>query len=268
MMTDWFDDIARRRCARATERLHWRTATLTVACVAFLGWGCGDVQPAADPAGDAVGDTAATAAGDATSGEPTDAFRAPLALGGRLERSDDGFRFFACDNQAEGRMVEISPDPSAMFAEIGTDGALTVVVRIVGERITDIRYAGPSEVNCNRFPPDAIVEAWGNEPFWNLAVQQEITLFRTPEQQAGVRYTDGVWTGAGSNWVYDATLAPPAAGTADSQPAAAATRVRLELIETECRDGMSGARFPYRAVLIRDSERLEGCALEGRQAMR
>ena len=202
-------------------------------------------------------------------GETTASFRAPPALGGRLERSDDGFRFFACDNQGEGRMVEVAPDASALFAEISTDGALTVVVRMVGERITDIRYAGPSEVNCNRFPPDAIVEAWGNEPFWNLAVQREVTLFRTPEQLAGVRYTDGVWTGAGNGqWVYNGSLAPPTAGAADSQSDAAGARVRLELSETECRDGMSGARFPFRAVLIRASERFEGCALEGRQAMR
>lgn len=185
------------------------------------------------------------------------AFRVPAAVAGRLHASGGGLRFTACGEEGEGRAVEDAApqDAAALVAELGAGAAMPVMLRMVGDRITEIRYAGPGEVRCDRLPPDGVLEARGNEPFWNLIVEGDTATFRTPEQQDGILFVQGHWTRTGDRgWHYEA---------GDS----AGTTIRLELTESPCSDSMSGARFPYRAVFTRGNDRYEGCALEGRRAM-
>jgi uncharacterized membrane protein len=181
-------------------------------------------------------------------------------------------QFEACGDPATARAVQdASHQANDLIDELGGDGAITVLLRLAGDSITTIRYAGPGEIDCNRLPASALVEARGNEPFWSFSVEDESALFRTPELPDGVQYTDGLWTRAEVGmWTYEAERASAAMQGASADSALAArsqTRVRLDLTETECRDGMSGARYPYRAVLTRYGDTLEGCALEGRRAM-
>lgn len=189
------------------------------------------------------------------------AFRVPAAHAGRLDVSGDQLRFAACGEANEGRVVvDATQDASALVAELGAGSAIPVMLRMDGDRITDIRYAGPGEVRCDRLPPDAVVEARGNEPFWMLAVAGDTAVFRTPERQDGIAYAGGRWTRKGEDeWRYEASLA-------DATSAAGST-IELRLMEADCSDSMSGARFPYRAVLTLGTDRFEGCALEGRRAM-
>lgn len=190
------------------------------------------------------------------------AFRVPAAVAGRLAVSGGRLRFAACGQENEGRIVvdAAHEDVSALVAELGGGSAIPVLLRMDGDRVTDIRYAGPGEVSCDRLPPDAVLEARGNEPFWMLAVAGDTAVFRTPEQQQGIVYAGGRWTSPDENgWRYEASLTDAASNVG--------TTIELQLMESDCGDSMSGARFPYRAVLTRGTDRYEGCALEGRRAM-
>jgi uncharacterized membrane protein len=77
----------------------------------------------------------------------------------------------------------------------------------------------------------------------------------TPELPDGREYRHGTWKKIEAHrWQYRAER--------EDQRAF----LLLELDGTGCTDSMSGARFPFRAIVLRDGHRLEGCALEGTAA--
>jgi uncharacterized membrane protein len=134
---------------------------------------------------------------------------------------------------------------------------MAVLVRLDRDRLQEIRYAGAEGSRCDQLPPEGELQARGNEPFWMIRAEGTRARVHTPEEPDGAAYGDGTWTRAdGLRWRYEARRT-----RADRLE-----HLTLELTEERCVDSMSGARYPFRAVLTRDGNRMEGCALEGRQA--
>ena len=183
------------------------------------------------------------------------AFSAPASTAGRLSMAGGELRFRPC-GEAAATAVRDLPDGegSALVQEFGGDAGITVMARVEGGAIQEIRYAGLDGPDCDRLPPDADVQARGNEPFWRVDVDGSTATLRTPEAIEGIQYFGGAWTRpADGQWRFEATRAEPAGSLA------------LELTEGRCADSMSGARYPYRAAVTVDGQRMDGCALEGRR---
>jgi uncharacterized membrane protein len=175
------------------------------------------------------------------------------ALGARLE-----FRSCVAGSPAKEVTDLPSADAKTLIRDLGGGKPIPVLVRLDGQRVREIRYAGPSEVRCDKVLSEGELEAKGNEPFWSADVDHGEVVVRTPEQQAGVRYGNGFWTRPGpDHWIFQASR----------QDQGQVARLKLEITETLCFDSMSGARYPFRAVLDRDGARVTGCALEGRNGM-
>ena len=139
----------------------------------------------------------------------------------------------------------------------GRDGELSVLVRLNGERVEEIRYAAQEGPGCARLPSPNVVEARGNEPFWSIEVYGDSARLRVPLVPGGVVFTRGAWRRlAGGQWAYEARR-----GQSGREEF-----LLLQLTESRCVDSMSGARYPFRAALIRDGEPATGCAVEGRLA--
>lgn len=145
---------------------------------------------------------------------------------------------------------------AALVRELGGGGRrIPAMIRLEGDRIVEIRYAGPEGAGCDGLPPEGELEARGNEPFWHLRVDGTQALVRTPEEPDGRAYGEGEWSRPGEGrWLYRAR----------QDSAGGGERLRLELVKARCMDSMSAAWYPFRAVLGRGDTRMEGCALEGR----
>lgn len=187
-------------------------------------------------------------------------FHAPASRSGQLFLAGGELRFTPCGAGGEEVPVEDLPggEGAALIRELGGDDeSVTVMVRIAGRRLAEIRYGAPEGPGCDRLPPEGDVEARGNEPFWMVGVDGTAARLRTPEEQDGIAYRAGRWSRPdGARWIYEA----------QSEKPDAADRMTLTLTSGRCQDSMSGAHYPLRAVLTRGKDRMEGCALEGRKA--
>lgn len=184
------------------------------------------------------------------------AFRVPPSQAGRLALEEDELRFRACGEAGAGAIVEDveSGDGRRLLRALGTESnGIAVLVRLRGNQLQEIRYAGPEVPDCSRLPPRSQVEARGNEPFWFVRVEDDTAQLVTPEIPDGLDYGSGMWRQPGNLWQYEAERAQDGDGES----------LILELTEAPCADSMSGARYPFRAAVYRNGERLEGCALEG-----
>ncbi len=185
-------------------------------------------------------------------------FRVPASRSGRLVLAARKLRFVACGEEGDGITVEDLADGEGetLLRELGAgERGIAAMVRLDGNRLQQIRYAGAEGPDCVRLPPEGEVEARGNEPFWFVRVADAQVVARTPAEPDGVRYRDGKWSRPDAmRWRYEAR----AEHAEDEQ-------LTLELKEERCVDSMSGARYPFRAVLTRGGSRMEGCALEGRR---
>ena len=191
-----------------------------------------------------------------TATEPV-VFQAPRGWAGRLRRPEGGHGllvFVPCDSmKGPSPILRDLPDSSAAKLLASFGGSASVVIRLDGE-LREIRFAGPGEIDCAHLLSDGDLKAQGNEPFWSAVVDQGEVTVRTPERQDGVLYGSGRWSHPdSSHWRYEAKRE--------------GEDLTLEITQTPCFDSMSGARFPFKAVLIRGGVRVEGCALEGRRAM-
>lgn len=187
-------------------------------------------------------------------------FHVSPSQSGRLALEEDELRFRACGEAGAGTVVEDveSGDGSRLLRELGAGPeGIAVLVRLRGSGLQEIRYAGVEGPDCSRLPPGSQVEARGNEPFWFVRVEGDTAQLVTPEIPDGLDFGGGGWRRPGENrWRYEAERVQDGNGEL----------LILELNETPCADSMSGARYPFRATVYRNGERLEGCALEGRGA--
>jgi len=99
------------------------------------------------------------------------------------------------------------------------------------------------------------IEARGNEPFWSVRVDEGTAVVKTPEELEGVEYMSGSWAQPDvARWIFSARR--EAGGILE--------KLTLEIIKQPCVDSMSGAEYPFRAVLTRDGRRMEGCGMQPR----
>jgi uncharacterized membrane protein len=215
----------------------------------------------AQPAPPSKADSASHPAAPATT--PA-AFSAPASQPGRLILSAGALRFLACGEQGEGTPIDDLPkgEGAALIRELGggAERGITVMARLEQGRLLEIRYAGLEGPPCDRLPPDGDLEARGNEPFWSLTVDGSEALLRTPEEPEGVAYSEGRWSHPeGTTRRYEARR---------EEESGASETLKLEITEERCMDSMSGARYPFRAVLTRGTVLMKGCAIEGRGSHR
>ena len=187
-------------------------------------------------------------------------FQAPASRSGRLSVAGGQLRFTACGAGGEAHAVEDldGGEGAALVRElVGGEKAVTAMVRLDCRRLAESRYGAPEGPGCDRLPPEGEVEARGNEPFWMVGVDGPAARLRTPEEQDGIAYRTGRWSRTdGARWIYEAQSEKP-----DN-----VERLTLTLTSGRCQDSMSGAHYPFRAVLTRGKDRMQGCALEGRKA--
>jgi uncharacterized membrane protein len=173
---------------------------------------------------------------------------------GSLRLEDGKLRFLACGEGAHGVLIDDLPDErgAVLLRELGGQGA--VLVRLDEDRLREIRYAAAEGSTCDRRRREGDVLAVGNEPFWSIRVDGGDALLRTPEEPDGVVFRDGTWSHSGDGpWVFRARRGSPAG----------VEHLTMELTEARCVDSMSGARFPMKAAVTRERQRLDGCAVEG-----
>ena len=222
--------------------------------VAFFGFvlvGCGgSSEPASETS---------RAGGPSASAGPPVEFRGAPARAGRLSLLSGSVRFVACGDTGQGAAVEdASGAGKAAVDEFGGKGVMAVV-RLEGNRLQEVRYAAPEGPGCDQLPPHGEVEARGNEPFWLIRVDGATAYLRRPQNPEEQEYERGAWSQpAPSTWRYDA----------ERDRDGKAQSLTLELSEARCTDSMSGAWYPFRAVIVRNGRKTEGCALEGRQSFR
>lgn len=189
---------------------------------------------------------------------PAPTFRLRSSRSGRMVLVAGNLRFIPCGGQGDGIALQDLPggEGEALLRQLGGEkNGITVIVRIDRNRLQEIRYGGMEGPSCDRLPPEGDVEARGNEPFWTVNVDGAVTLLRTPGEPDGVRFAEGVWTRTdGTHFHYQSRR----------QHADRTESLTLQLTEEHCFDSMSGARYPFRATLIRDGSRMDGCGLEGR----
>jgi len=189
----------------------------------------------------------------------TSAFHAPSSQAGLLALTAGELRFTACGARDAGtrvRDVRDSEGVTLVRSFRGGDGSIPVMLRLEGDSIAEIRYASPEE-SCDRLPPDGEIEARGNEPFWAVQVDADSARLRVPLMPDGVVFTHGAWRRlADSAWAYEARR-----GEGNTSEF-----LELQLTETRCFDSMSGARYSFKAALVREGNPATGCAVEGRRA--
>lgn len=200
---------------------------------------------------------AACAADHSTQGIPSMLGISEGVSGTLIPVAGGTLQFQACNADDAMPVVDATgEDLVAVVEELGY-GSQAVNAHLVldGERVSELRIAAPEVPSCLDILPDTELEARGNEPFWNVRIDGSEALFRSPEELAGVRYEDGTWEEAANGWRFRAVRAD----------AASDESLTIEFSPDRCIDTMSGARYPFRAVLDRDGSRAEGCALEGRR---
>jgi uncharacterized membrane protein len=185
-------------------------------------------------------------------GVTTPMFTVSPSVPGRLTLEGAKLRFVRCGENGRGVVLRDLPDDrgAALVRELG--GAATVRVRLEEDRLREIRYAAAEGPGCDRLSRDGDVEASGNEPFWSLRVDGSEAVLRTPDDLDGAVFRDVMWTRSGEGWVFRARRGG----------AAGVTHLTMELTEARCIDEMSGARYPMKAVVTREEDRVEGCAVE------
>lgn len=132
------------------------------------------------------------------------------------------------DAQAEAPATPRAPAVSPLEQPIETGGGSRPVS--TAERVT---------YNTQAFT------ARGNEPFWSVDVAGSTAIYKTPENQRGQAIrVERLTFAKGVEYI----------GVRGGRPFA------LNIRGTECRNSMSGERFPMTAVLTTGGKREEGCA--------
>ncbi len=236
---------------------HGRCAGALAIIVALLGCSAGEPRAAADGQ-----DTAGKPEAVADSALPRTTLEVPSSAAGHLLLADGALTFIPCD--APDQRVPLVDTPDGDGAAVVTelhDGSTGVqaMVRLDGGRLVDIRYAAPEGPGCAGLPRPFVLEAHGNEPFWTLEVLGDSARMRVPLALGGYLFTHGAWRHLSSgDWAYEGSR------TENGRE----EFLVLHLTEVRCTDSMSGARYPFRAELVREGDPAQGCAVEGRLAKR
>lgn len=104
---------------------------------------------------------------------------------------------------------------------------------------------------CGVFGESRPIRAFGNEPFWTVEISPErgIVYARLGEPEVAFPFVAPERSDAGSVRVYG----PVEDGTE-------CHRIRMRVLERECRDTMADVVHPLTATVTIDGETLKGCA--------
>lgn len=162
-----------------------------------------------------------------------------------------------CGETARQAVVDATGGMLAQIAarDAGADPT-PLYVEVVGRRapgrtllVTGIRYAAHETAGCRSALDDVVVRALGNEPFWAVTVTPSEIHFEAPDL-APVTFPPTAPRLQADGRVYETE-------------GAGGGRMRLELREADCSDGMSDAYYALTASLRLDGRSFEGCAREG-----
>lgn len=171
-------------------------------------------------------------------------------LSGALSVVDGVLHFTPCGAMTAAPLVSPDGEAAALLTEFApTNGRITAVITRRADSLVEIRYAGLEGPSCEALPPDGAFVASGTEPFWHLRIAGDTAIASSPEALEGEVYPDGTW---------DSPTAFHAVG-----PGGDTLRVAFEA--GRCADGMSGARYPWRATISWHGRQMEGCAIDGRE---
>jgi uncharacterized membrane protein len=178
---------------------------------------------------------------------------ATLTASGALAMGPRGLAFTPCSGVSATDLVDRTDgEAAAIIKELAGDaGSVVAVVRLRGDTLVAIRYAGLEGPPCEALPPEGDYMASGTEPFWHLALLGDSARVTSPE------VLDGAWYHRVTRDTAGGTLRIMALG-------AEGDTLRATFVAGRCADGMSGARDAWRAVITWRDRTMEGCALEGR----
>ncbi|HEY6644420.1 hypothetical protein [Povalibacter sp.] len=139
---------------------------------------------------------------------------------------------------------ERGPIPDNLTAAAGHAGVFL---------LEQLLYAAPTGENrgCERAPPDYVVTARGNEPFWAAEVTQTGMVWKQPDDPQEIRLGE--------------LQAEDVEGAVGYSARAAQHKVELQIEAQACRDSMSGEYFAYAARAVLDGREFKGCAHVGTQ---
>lgn len=182
-----------------------------------------------------------------------DAPPAPAApvetVSGALSLVDGALHFTSCGATTATPIAGRNGEAAQLLAEFApADGRITAVITRRADSLVEIRYAGLEGPSCETLPPDGVFVASGTEPFWHLRIVGDTATVSSPEALDGEAYAGGTW---------DSPTTFHAVG-------ASGDTLRAAFEEARCADGMSGARFPWRATISWHGRSMDGCAIDGK----
>lgn len=176
----------------------------------------------------------------------------PAALdtsSGTLSVIDGALHFTSCGATTATPIADRDGEAAQLLAEFApADGRITAVITRRTDSLVEIRYAGLEGPSCETLPPDGVFVASGTEPFWHLRIVGDTATVSSPEALEGEAYPGGTW---------DSPTTFHAVG-------AGGDTLRAAFEEARCADGMSGARFPWRATVSWHGRTMDGCAIDGK----
>ena len=89
----------------------------------------------------------------------------------------------------------------------------------------------------------------GNEPFWSLDISPEGIVFQSPESPP-VTYPYTASKNNDGSLEFNTSL----------NTSTAKSTLKVVLTPGDCSDGMSDIQYPYSVEVVRDGQRLRGCA--------
>jgi uncharacterized membrane protein len=121
-----------------------------------------------------------------------------------------------------------------------TEPALTGTVVLNMKRLPIFALAALAGCAPLPPPPAAPYHALGTEPFWNLLIDEHDITFVEPEQQPIKQPAPKVINGF--------------AGPIYQTP-----RINVNIVHTQCSDGMSDRTYPDKVQVIVDGKQYHGC---------
>lgn len=87
---------------------------------------------------------------------------------------------------------------------------------------------------------------WGNEPFWNLKIQDSIIMLFIMAEEKNYEFKANRISEKGNKYIYEAINNEK-------------EKIKIEIKKDQCEDDMSGEPFEYAVIIYLNNEKLEGC---------
>jgi uncharacterized membrane protein len=213
------------------------------------------------------GDRPAPAAVEPPSGSPdtgVDDASSALPVRGLVVKTGDSFSLHECGAPA-GRAINVVDAAGVLakaFGALDAPAAVGIYAEVRGPLSTDLGSLTLTELVRARalggglaceppvFAGDYVAN--GNEPFWAVEIREDGIVYRSPEEPKGERYPYAITRTETGGSLYATKIAQPKVST-----------LEISLTPGRCVDSMSGELRAFKAHVVRDGTRLEGCATAG-----